>query len=80
MMTLDQLLAPLARALLAVLAVFRSVLIAGAPLGHLAWRGQHRVLPVKLRISSAASVALYALFAHIAPAKADLVPALGNGG
>jgi hypothetical protein len=79
-MTFDQLLAILACALLALLAVFQGALIAGAPLGHLAWGGQHRVLPAKLRIGSAVSVALYALFAYTALAKADLVPALVNGG
>jgi hypothetical protein len=79
-MTLDQLLALLACALLAVLAVFQGALITGAPLGHLAWGGEHRVLPAKLRIGSAVSIALYALFAYTALAKADLVPALVNEG
>jgi hypothetical protein len=80
LMTLDHLSAILACALLATLAVFQGVLIAGAPLGHLAWGGQHRVLPAKLRIGSAISIALYTLFAYTALAQADLVPALVSGG
>ncbi|MCB5275896.1 hypothetical protein BJG92_03450 [Arthrobacter sp. SO5] len=75
-MPFDQLFAILACALLAGLAVFQVVLIAGAPLGRAAWGGQHRVLPAKLRIGSAVSIAVYALFAYAALAKAGLVPVL----
>lgn len=75
-MPLDQLSAILACSLLAGLAVFQCALIAGAPLGRLAWGGQHRVLPAKLRIGSAVSIGLYALFAYAALAKAGLVPPL----
>ncbi|WP_411374424.1 hypothetical protein ACLH0K_15445 [Arthrobacter sp. MPF02] len=76
----DYLWAVLACALLAALAVFQGALIAGAPLGHLAWGGQHRILPAKLRVGSAVSIALYALFAYTALARANLVPALVSGG
>lgn len=75
-MLLDQLSAILACALLAGLAVFQVALIAGAPLGRMAWGGQHRVLPAKLRIGSAVSILLYALFAYAALAKAGFVPVL----
>jgi hypothetical protein len=51
--------------LLAALASFQIALAAGAPLGRLAWGGQHRVLPRGLRIGSAVSVVLYALFAYL---------------
>lgn len=51
--------------LLGALAVFQIALAAGAPLGSLAWGGKHRVLPRGLRIASAVSVLLYALFAAI---------------
>jgi hypothetical protein len=51
--------------LLAALAVFQVALAVGAPLGHLAWGGQHRVLPRNLRIGSFVSVLLYALFAFV---------------
>lgn len=53
-------------AVLAVLAVFQLALAAGAPLGRLAWGGQHRVLPTQRRIASAASVVVYAVFAVVA--------------
>ncbi|MEA2228124.1 MAG: hypothetical protein QOF04_1754 [Solirubrobacteraceae bacterium] len=48
--------------LLGGLAVLQVLLIAGAPLGRFAWGGQNVVLPVRLRIGSAVSVALYAVF------------------
>jgi hypothetical protein len=51
--------------LLAALAVFQVALVAGAPLGHFAWGGQYRVLPSRLRIGSAVSTLLYAMFAII---------------
>ena len=49
--------------LLAGLAVFQMLLVAGAPLGRFAWGGQNVVLPTRLRIGSAVSILLYALFA-----------------
>jgi hypothetical protein len=61
-----------ATAVLAILAVFQLALMAGAPFGRLAWGGQHRVLPPKLRLGSAVSIALYGFFAYIALARAGL--------
>jgi hypothetical protein len=75
-MPLDQLSALLACAVLAGLTILQGALIGGAPLGRMAWGGQHRVLPAKLRIGSAVSIGVYALFAYAALAKAGLVPAL----
>ena len=75
-MTMDQIAALLACSVLAGLTVFQGALIGGAPLGRMAWGGQHRVLPAKLRIGSATSIAVYALFAFAALAKAGLVPPL----
>jgi hypothetical protein len=69
----------LATAVLAGLAVFQVGLIAGAPLGHLAWGGQHKVLPPRLRIGSAVSVALYGIFAYAALARAGVVLPLISG-
>jgi hypothetical protein len=57
--------AVLAYVLVAGLAVFQVALAGGAPLGRLAWGGKHRVLPRGLRIASAVSVLLYALFAFV---------------
>ena len=55
----------LACLILAALAVFQALLIAGRPLGRYAWGGQHEVLPRKLRIGSAVSILLYAVIAII---------------
>ena len=41
-------------AILGVLAVFQLALALGAPIGHFAWGGAHRVLPARLRIDSLA--------------------------
>ena len=75
-MSLDQLFAMLACTLLAGLTIFQGALIGGAPLGRMAWGGQHRVLPAKLRIGGAVSIGVYAIFAYAGLAKAGLVPAL----
>ena len=75
-MAIHQVFALLACAVLAGLAVFQGALIGGAPLGSMAWGGQHRVLPARLRIGSAVSIAVYALFAYAALAKAGVVPPL----
>jgi hypothetical protein len=62
--------AVLACVLLAGLAVFQGLLVAGAPLGRFAWGGQHRVLPTGLRIGSVASIASYVLIAVVCVAAA----------
>ena len=63
--------------ILLALAVFQALLIAGRPLGRYAWGGQHEVLPRKLRIGSAISILLYAVFAIIileSAGIADMLP------
>lgn len=62
-----------ASAILAALAAFQLALIAGAPIGRFAWGGQHRVLPAGLRVGSAVSIVLYALFALILLQRAGLI-------
>ncbi|GEL46523.1 hypothetical protein CHO01_16390 [Cellulomonas hominis] len=52
-----------ATVVLAALAVLQVLLAAGAPLGRFAWGGSHDVLPARLRLGSAVSVLLYAVFA-----------------
>ena len=52
--------------ILALLAVFQIALAAGAPWGHFAWGGQHRVLPRNLRIGSVVSIVIYAVIAFVA--------------
>lgn len=59
--------------LLGALTAFQLALIAGAPIGHLAWGGQHRVLPARLRIGSVVSIVLYALFALVILDRAGIV-------
>src|ERR671917_2033912 len=65
--------------LLAALAVFQTALICGAPLGRFAWGGQHVVLPSRLRIGSAVSIVLYALFALLVLQAAGVVSLLPDG-
>ena len=45
--------------------VFQLLLVAGHPLGRLAWGGEHDVLPQGLRIGSAVSVVGYAVAAWL---------------
>ena len=68
----------LACILLAGLAIFQSLLIGGAPLGHLAWGGSHRVLPTRLRIGSLVSVVLYMLFALIILEASGIISVIPN--
>lgn len=61
---------------LATLTLFQIALILGAPIGHFAWGGAHRILPTKLRIGSIVAVLLYGLFAFFILNKAGLVTTL----
>lgn len=45
---------------LVMLAAFQIALVAGAPLGHMAWGGRERVLSSRLRRASAFSIVIYA--------------------
>ncbi|ANP74620.1 hypothetical protein [Cryobacterium arcticum] len=63
-------------ALMAGLIVFQAALIAGAPLGHFAWGGQDRVLPVQKRLGSAVSIGLYLIFAVLVLQRAGLATVL----
>ena len=67
-----------ATVVLAVLALFQIALIAGAPIARFAWGGQHDVLPARLRIGSAISIVLYALFALILLERAAVIHTLVN--
>ena len=58
---------------LGALACFQAALALGAPLGRFAWGGQHRILPVNLRIGSVVSIVIYALIAMIVLARAGRV-------
>lgn len=63
----------LALVVLSCLSVFQLLLASGQPLGDYAWGGQYKVLPKKLRISSAASIILYAVFALFLLSKSNIL-------
>ncbi|WP_404443000.1 hypothetical protein LG315_08705 [Microbacterium marinum] len=64
---------------LALIAVLQVALALGAPLGHFAWGGQHRVLPARLRIGSLVSILIYALIALLAWERVRAIDLLLNG-
>lgn len=68
-----------AGAILAALALFQLALAAGAPLGRFAWGGAHERLPRRLRIASAASIFLYAVFAFVLLDRAGVADVLPDG-
>lgn len=72
-MTPAQVAAIVACVVLAGLAVFQALLVAGRPLGRFAWGGQHEVLPRNLKIGSAVSIGLYAAFAAVVLDRTGLV-------
>jgi hypothetical protein len=63
---------------LGLLAVLQVALACGAPWGRLAWGGQHRVLPTRLRIGSAVALVLYVAFAVVILDRADRIDVLPN--
>ncbi|MEO9229365.1 MAG: hypothetical protein ABI216_10525 [Devosia sp.] len=63
-------------AMLLGLGAFQLLLAAGAPIGHFAWGGQHRVLPVRLRVGSIVSTVLYAVFAIVVLTRAGVFSVL----
>ncbi len=69
----------IATVILAGLAVFQAALVAGKPLGHFAWGGQHRILPTRFRIGSAVSILIYAAIALVLLDRADLISVFPDG-
>ena len=63
--------------ILAALAVFQGVLIAGVRIGRFAWGGQHDILPPRLRVGSAISIALYVVFAIVILERAGVLTLFG---
>lgn len=59
---------------LAGLTLMQILLIAGLPLGSIAWGGQHRVLPRRLRIAAVVAIMLYVGFAALLMSRAGLLP------
>jgi hypothetical protein len=58
------------------LSIFQILLAAGAPFGHAAFGGEHRVLPTTLRVASAISAMVFVLALYIVLARGGL---LGSG-
>jgi hypothetical protein len=65
--------ATLACVLLSALGLLQLALVGGAPLGRLAWGGQHAVLPRHLRIGSLFAITIYLAIALVLLARAGLV-------
>lgn len=63
----------LACLILAALGMFQLGLVAGLPLGHYAWGGGHRVLPIGLRCGSVVSIGLYAAMGWVLLAQAGVI-------
>lgn len=59
---MDEIAAILANIVLCSLVVLQLSLVAGLPLGKLAWGGQHLILPAKLRVASLLSAFIYICF------------------
>ena len=73
-MSIHTLAAYVAAAVLTLLIILQLLLALGLPLGHLAWGGEYRVLPKKLRVSSAAAIPVLVCAGWIVLARADLLP------
>lgn len=67
-----------ALAVLIIVAILQISLVFGAPLGHFAWGGTHKVLPAKLKIGSAVSIVIYAIMASFIASKSGLWPIISN--
>ncbi len=60
--------------LLTLVSALQVLVASGLPLGHFVWGGAHRVLPLRFRIGSAASVLVYAGFATLLLSRAGILP------
>jgi hypothetical protein len=59
--------------MLLAISLFQLALAAGVPWGVAAWGGEHRILPLKLRIGSVAAAVILICAAVVILARADLV-------
>ena len=62
--------------ILAALAVFQLALALGAPFGRFAWGGQHRVLPIRMRIGCVVAIVVYAVIVVIALDRVGMIDVL----
>lgn len=65
-------------AILGGLGVFQGLLVCRLRLGRFAWGGGHDVLPPRLRIASAATVAIYAGLGWVVLARSGVIEAGGD--
>lgn len=65
--------------ILGFLSLFQAALAFGAPLGHFAWGGQHRVLSRKLRIGSTLSIFTYFCIGIVLLSKSGLYQLIPQG-
>ena len=79
-MTTAEIAAIAASIILAGVGVFQAFLAAGAPLGHFAWGGRHRVLPIGFRIASAVAIPLYIGMIVLMLNRAGIVSVSTNSG
>ena len=63
----------IATVVLGLLACFQALLASGLPLGRAAWGGEHRVLPLNLRLGSLAAIGILAVAGWIVLARAGMV-------
>ncbi len=79
-MTTSGMAAIAASIILAGVGVFQAFLAAGAPLGHFAWGGRYRVLPIGFRIASAVAIPLYAGMIVLMLNRAGIISVSTNSG
>jgi hypothetical protein len=65
--------------ILFLLGIFQFLLIYGVPLGNYAWGGQHRVLPIKLRVGSVTSIIIYIFICLIFTSKVGIISLFPQG-
>ncbi len=69
----------LATFVLSILLIFQIMLIFGAPMGHYAWGGKHRVLTKELRLASVSTLLIYLGFIVIALSQAEIIHLIKPG-
>ncbi len=69
----DEAAAYFAVAVLLGLSIFQLLLVFGRPIGHYAWGGAHKVLPLHLRIASCISIILYIFFSLVILDKSGII-------
>ncbi len=52
---------------------FQLLLALGFPIGHLAWGGQYKVLPIELRIASLVAVAVFVIASILVMSRAEII-------